>query len=389
MHMSVSTSYSSRPSFLLRCVGLMTLTLLISACGNEDAGEAGGRPEPQVTIEVIERSSADQLQEYPARVRGAREVEVRTRISGVLQERAHREGADVEKNDVLFRIFPQPLQVLVDQARAARANARAQVAQAERDWERAKQLYERGALSASERDRALTQLDFARAALDEAEARVDEAELNLSYTEVRAPMDGTTSLEVLPEGSVLAVGTLLTTLVEQDTVHVIFALPEKDAAVQRASQLADESLGREVTLELADGSLYPLTGTIDFTSSSVDSATGTITLRAIFDNPDRQLIPGQFVRVRLVLRRFRDEIMVPTEAVGANAEGPMVYVLDQNDVVELRQVVPGPVIGQRQIISEGLSEGDRVVVNGQVAIQPGIPVRVTNPPSADADQVQE
>ena len=328
---------SSQAAAWIRALSVLAVAALVSACGSDDKSKSTEKTPPMVTVQEVTLSDADLIQEYPARVRGAREVEVRARISGVLQERVYVEGADVKEGDILFRIFPEPMQILVKQAEAAKSNAIAEVKQAEREWERAKQLFERGALSASERDRTQSQLDFARAGLDEADALLDEAKLNLSYTNVRAPMDGSASLEVVPEGSVLAVGALLTTLVKQDPVHVIFALPERDAAMQRAAQIEDDTLNGAVTMLMADGSEYPRTGSIDFTSSSIDNATGSITLRAVFDNPDRQLIPGQFVRIRLVLKHFTDQVLLPSEAVGASGDGPQVLVVNDDSEVEIRQ----------------------------------------------------
>ena len=369
----------------LRAMSLLAVAGLVSACDSDDGAASAEKTPPMVTVQEVTRSSANLIQEYPARVRGAREVEVRARISGVLQERVYTEGADVKEGDILFRIFPEPMQILVKQAEAAKNNARAEVSQAEREWERAKQLFERGALSASERDRTQSQLDFARAGLEEADARLDEAKLNLSYTNVRAPMDGSANLEVVPEGSVLAVGALLTTLVKQDPVHVIFALPERDAAMQRAAQIEDDTLNGAVTMLMADGSEYPLKGSIDFTSSSIDNATGSITLRAVFDNADRQLIPGQFVRIRLVLKHFEDQVLLPSEAVGASGDGPQVLVVNDASEVEVRKVTLGEVLGERQIIQEGVEPGERVIVNGQVGLQPGAKVRVGDADSAQAD----
>tara|TARA_R110001599_G_scaffold3464_10_gene19164 strand:+ start:40144 stop:41256 length:1113 start_codon:yes stop_codon:yes gene_type:complete len=361
----------------------MAIAGMLVGCSDDAAQQTQQRPAAQITVEEVTRADVELTREYPARIRGAREVQVRARISGVLQERVYREGAQVEEGDLLFIIHPEPLQIVAEQAKAFRANAIAELRQAEREWDRAQKLFERGVISASERDRLISQLEFARAGLAEAEARLDETQLNLSYTQVRAPMDGSTSLEVLPEGSVLAVGALLTTITRQDIVHVLFALPEQDAAMQRAAQLKDDSVSGTVLLELADGSEYPLPGKVDFTSSSIDSATGTITLRAVFDNPERQLIPGQFVRVSMVLRQFNDEILVPTGAVGADAEGPLVWVVKDDETVERRAVELGPVIDERQVISGGLQIGERVVVNGQVGLMPGVTVRITN---ADTDQ---
>lgn len=384
MQSATSVPLPSSPGSLIRLLAVFGLLGLLAGCGSESGDQPRERPPALVTVEEVERTNVELMREYPARVRGAREVEVRARIPGVLQERVYREGAQVEEGDLLFIIYPEPLQIVAEQAKASLANAQAEMRQAEREWDRAQQLFERGAISASERDRLNSQLDFARAGLAEAQARLSGAQLNLSYTQVRAPMAGSTSLEVLPEGSVLAVGALLTTITRQDIVHVLFALPEKDAAVQRASQLEEEGQSATVRLELADGSEYSLPGNIDFTSSNIDSATGTITLRAVFDNPDRQLIPGQFVRVRLVLQRYENQITVPTQAVGADAQGPQVYVVQDNATVEKRAVELGAIVDDRQIITEGLQPGERVVVNGQVGLMPGMAVKMSNA-AADSD----
>ena len=368
-----------------RLLGLTGVALTLAACGAEDSSQPSNqRPAPVVTVEPVQASDAKMVQEYPARVRGAREVEVRARISGVLLERSHEEGSEVQEGDLLFRIDPTPMNIQLKQAEAAQANAVAEHRQAQRDWERAEQLFERGALSASERDRIRSQLDFAEAGLARAQAEVDEAKLTLSYTKVLAPLSGSTSLEVLPEGSLLSAGSLLTTIVQQDPVHVIFALPERDAAIQRTARVADKALESDVELVLPDGSVYSRPATVDFTSSRIDNATGTITVRAVVENPDRQLIPGQFVRARVLLRQFEDQIIVPTEAVGADARGPNVWVVDAESKAELRPVRLGTVIGDRQVIEEGLQPGDRVVVNGQVGLQPGMAVRIADADPANA-----
>lgn len=377
--MSRSLGYRAlRPQWLM----IAGLALLLAGCGNGDepaaGGDGGGMPPSAVTLETLSATTLERMEEYPGRVRGAREVQVRTLVAGVLQARTYKEGSLVERGDVLFRIDPAPFNVQVKQAQAAMANARAERDQAQRDWTRANQLFERGALSASERDRARSQLDFALAGMAQAEAELDEAELNLSYTEVKAPISGVTSLEVQPEGSLLELGGLVTTIVQQDPVQVIFALPERDMAMLRVSQSQENGIGREVRLELADGSEYERKGHIDFTASSIDAATGTVTLRATFENPDNILIPGQFARVRLVIQRFTDSLFVPIDAVGGNEQGSTVFVVNDDLKAEMRKVELGPVVAGKRLVLSGLEVGDKLVINGHAGLFPDAPVRVVD-----------
>ncbi|TVP88892.1 MAG: efflux RND transporter periplasmic adaptor subunit [Pseudomonadaceae bacterium] len=366
-----------RPQWLITAA----LALLLVGCGNggDEASNGNGQMPPSaVTLETLEPKTLERVEQYPARVRGAREVQVRARVAGILLERTFDEGSTVEQGDVLFRIDPAQYAVQVKQAQAAVTNARAERDQANRDWERAVQLFERGALSASERDRARTQRDFALAGLAQAEAQLDEAELNLSYTDVKAPLSGVTSLEVQPEGSLLEMGGLLTTIVQQDPVQVIFALPERDMTTLRQAQSLENGIGREVGLELADGSEYKRKGHIDFTASSIDAATGTVTLRATFDNPESVLIPGQFARVRLVIQRFNDALFVPVDAVGGNQKGSTVFIVNDDLKAELRQVELGPIVADKRLVRSGLEPGDQVVINGHAGLFPGAPVRVVD-----------
>src|SRR5690554_7435927 len=180
-----------------------------------------------------------------------------------------------------------------------------------------------------------------------AAAGVASAELNLSYTEVQAPLDGLTGLESFPEGSLIERGTLLTSVTQQDPIHVRFSLPERDAALQRAARRAmsddQAEAPREAWLTLPDGSEFEERGQIDFTDSTIDPRTGSVSARAVFPNPEGLVVPGQFVRVRVLVQELDDVFLVPQEAVGQGPRGPRIFVVT-DDQAQARDVELGPIV---------------------------------------------
>ncbi len=369
-----------------RIPGLTVLLLagvLLVGCGAQqgDEGEQE-QPPPRVTVTTLEAEDVRVRGEYAGRVRGSREVEVRARVEGVLEERLYTEGQLVEEGDPLFRIDPEPYEIAVRGAEAERADAAANLAQAEREWERISGLYQRDAVSRRERDQAETNRQLAEARLAMTEAALADARRNLRYTEVVALVSGATDLESLPEGSLIERGTLLTTVTRHDPAHVRFALPENDAAIQRVARRAmgrgqDEVEAYTAQVVLPEGELYEHDGEVDFTASTINPRTGTVSARAIFDNPEGDLVPGQFVRVRMVLQELEDIFLIDQRAVGEGRDGPQVFVVDDEDVAHARTVRLGPVVDGRQVVREGLDEGDRLVVNGQAALRDGASVEIT------------
>ncbi|MCC5858462.1 MAG: efflux RND transporter periplasmic adaptor subunit [Ectothiorhodospiraceae bacterium] len=357
----------------------------LSACGSEQSGGADqASPPPTVTVETVSPRTVLVEGEYAGRVRGSREVEVRARVEGILEERLYTEGQIVAEGEALFRIDPEPYEIAVRSAEAERANAAANLDQAKRDWERISGLYERDAVSRRERDQALTNRQLAEARMALTDAAVADARRNLRYTEVQAPVSGVTGLEVLPEGSLIERGTLLTTLTQHDPVHVRFALPENDAAVQRVARHAmvrgnDAGHRYAARIRLPDGRRYPGQGEIDFTASTIDPRTGTVTARAVFPNPDGALVPGQFVRVTVGLQELEAVFLIDQRAVGEGPDGPQVFVVDDADTARVRALALGPVVDGRQVVLDGLESGDRVVVNGQVSLSDGAEVRSVQP----------
>lgn len=373
--------YSSKS--LRRTLLLSVLVAGLAACSgdnNQNAGEGSGRPAPEVIVETAETTDVTVRQDYAGRARGAREVEVRARIQGILEERLYREGQIVSEGDSLFRIDPKPSEAALQGAKAQRQVAEADLRQAEREWNRISSLYERNAVSERDRDSARSALELAQANLAVAEAGVTEAELNLGYTDVRAPVNGVTSLEDLPEGSLIEQGTLLTTIVQQNPVHIRFALPENDAAIQRAAReaMTDSASAKDIdaTLIMTNGKAYDRTGKVDFTASTLDPRTGTVSARAVFPNPDNQIIPGQFVRVRVQLRSLEGVVTVPEKAVTEGADGAQVFVVDDDSIARARPVSLGPVVDGRQVILDGLKADEAFITSGLVNLRDGAEVNV-------------
>lgn len=364
--------------------GLSAL-LVLAGCSNDDQPAqqgGGGMPPAAVVVETAELTDASVRQDYAGRARGAREVEVRARISGILEQRLYDEGQMVSEGDALFRIDRKPAEAALQRARAQRQVAEANLRQAEREWNRISSLYERNAVSERDRDSAQSALELAQANMAVANAGMTQAELDVGYTEVTAPISGVTSLEDFPEGSLIDTGTLLTTIVQLDPIHVRFALPENDATIRRVAREGMASAGEEqnvsARLVLADGSEYPLDGRIDFTASTLDPRTGSVSARAVFPNPEQMVVPGQFVRVRVELQSFDDIITVPEKAVAQGPQGPVVYVVDDEGKARAKAVELGPVSQGRQILLEGLEAGDRFIVSGLTNLRDGAQVNVTN-----------
>ena len=388
--MPVEMSHRPNARKGLLFAGLSTLLMLTGCSGQDGEGQqagAGGMPPAAVVVQQATLADVTVRQDYAGRARGAREVEVRARISGILEQRLYEEGQMVREGDALFRIDRKPAAAALQRARAQRQVAEADVQQAEREWNRISSLFERNAVSERDRDSAQSALELARASLAVANAGVAQAELDLGYTDVTAPISGVTSLEDFPEGSLIDTGTLLTTIVQLDPVHVRFALPENDANIRRAARegmvRTDQEQNVSARLVLADGSEYDLDGRIDFTASTLDPRTGTVSARAVFPNPEQVIVPGQFVRVRVELQSFDDVITVPERAVTQGQNGPVVYVVDDDSKARVREVELGPVSDGRQILLSGLDEGDRYIVSGVVNLRDGAAVNVTNPDSPE------
>jgi membrane fusion protein, multidrug efflux system len=360
-----------------------SLLLALSACGQSDV-EAPQRPPPLVDIMRFEPRTVIVEQEYAGRMRGSREVEVRARAEGILIERLFSEGQVVEEGQPLFVLDPAPFRIALQSAEAERANAQAARNQARREYDRIRGLLDQNAISRREYDRALAERELADAGLARADASVASAALNLEWSTVAAPVAGITGLETVSEGNLVSRGNLLTMISQLDPIHVRFSMPESDALLRRADLreltaegMTEEQLAvaRSVRLLLPDGSVHPTPGYLDFTDSAVDPRTGTVSARAIFENPEYVLAPGQFVRVRVPVRLLRDVLLIPQDAVRHGRTGTQVFVVEE-DVVHARNVRLGPIVEGERTILEGLAAQDQVVVSGLAAMRDGLAVAI-------------
>lgn len=366
--------------------GGIVLTLLIAASlagcdsGNQKAG-TGQRAAPPVSVAVqtVDPGTVDVYASYPGRISGAREVEVRARVEGVLLKRLYNEGAFVDKGELLLTLDPKPFEAVVKQREAQVAQAKAQLNQAQQAWQRVSQLYEVNATSEAELDQARAALQTAQASVALAQANLETAQIKLDYTTVEAPLSGVTSLQEIDEGALVTHGTLLTTITQLDPVNVLFSVPAEDALMREKALAAmgqDDGMTRKAALVLPTGKVYPQSGVVDFTQSTIDPNTGTVRLRAVFDNGQHHLVPGRFVRVRIRLETREHAIVVPEKAIGDNQQSSVVYVVTDDNKVTAVPVQLGPIVENGRIVETGLSPGDKVITIGLGSTRPGSSVKI-------------
>jgi len=372
--------FLQRPLF--RAVLLFAGVLGLSACGGKSDSNAA-KPVP-VTTRTVAVSSAPIVLEAVGRTEGSKEVEIRARVSGIVQKRLYDEGSFVKAGAPLFQIERAPFEIALAQARAAAEQAEATNDQARREADRVSGLLASSAVSKRIAEEAATAYRSATASLAAARAAVHEAELNLSYTSVGAPIAGVTGRALHSEGSLVTANTdssLLTTISQTNPVWVRFALSESEhESLRRAG---DEK--STVELVLADGLTYGDRGHLNFAGSTVDQSLGTVQLRAEFPNPKLAILPGQFATVRLDAGT-QQVITVPQTAVLQGTQGRFVWTIGADGKAMQRDVEVGDWVGQDWIIRKGLKDGDTVILDNLMKLNPGVAVvaqaEQSNPPPA-------
>lgn len=357
-------------------------------------------PPPEVGVsQPIEREIADFV-EFTGLTEAAEEVDVRARVSGYLMSVNFVEGEDVSKDELLFEIDPRPFEAALDAAKAQVAQWKAALDKATATAARIEKLRESEAASPEQLDEAVAEKAVAQANLDGALAAVRDAELNLDYTKIRAPFDGRVGRALIKAGNLISPGTTSTTpltrIVSVDPMHVYFDIDERTLLrVQQESRRQRPELKEKkvseanwpVSIGLAIEKGFPHEGVLDFVDNRVDPSTGTIRVRAKFDNKDRVLTSGLFVRVKLPTGEPHMQLLIPERALGTDQGQKYVIVVDEANHAEYRPVTLGTRTSDGlRIVTEGLQAGETIVVDGIQRVRPGMQV---NPQEVDVDSAAE
>lgn len=360
----------------------LILALFIGAGLPVHAQEGGAMPPTAVSVIRLDARPVPVVSELPGRIAATRVSEVRARVSGILQERVFEQGSLVHQGDVLYRIDPALFRVRVASAEASLERARATQLNARQQLERQKSLRDRDVASGIEYDAAAVALAQADADVALAQAALDEAKINLGYTEVRAPITGIIGGALVTEGALVTAdaGDALALIQQIDPVYADFTQSSGELlalkrAVESGALASTEPDKADIKLVFDDGTVYGQAGKLLFSSASVDTTTGQVTLRGEFPNPKGDLLPGLYIRVRIEQAIRENAIVIPQRAVVRTAEGKaQVYVVEEDDVAQPRDVELGQSSGNEWVVESGLSAGERLVVDGVQKLQPGAKV---------------
>ena len=334
---------------------------------------------PVVGVDVVRTRNVEIYGEFPGKIRAQQFVEVRSRVEGYLEKMMFEEGTRVEKDQVLFIIDPKQYKAQVDRAEALVTKNKAIALKAERDLARIRPLFEQKAASQLDLDNAIAAYESAKADVHVSEANLTEARLALSYTTVRSPISGYITERHVDIGTLVGPGSqsLLANVVKSDTVSVEFKMTDLDYQKSKARNvnLGQKDTNRHwnpyVTITLADKSQYKYKGLVDFADPLVDAKSGTFSVRAEMPNPERELLPGQFTNVRVLLDVRENAVAVPTKAITIEKSGSFIFVVKADSTVEKRFIQTGPEVENMTVVERGLRPNEIIVVEGQHKLSHG------------------
>ena len=380
MFAKLSTQHLSISRYFRTIMLVVIAGMVVSGCTKKEPAEqaSGNMPPMPVSVLKLEAVSVPISAEAVAQTEGAKEVEIRPRVGGILLKKMFEEGAPVKAGQLMFLIDPVPFQIALANAKAQLAQQQARVEQTRREAARLESLLATQSISQREADNASSDQALAIAGLAQAEASVREAQLNLSYTNVTSPLSGIAGRFEFSEGALVNANTSLLTKVSQvNPIWVRFSLSDSELA-QLGGHLSPANV-KAVTLLTSDGKEYASKGTLNFAASAIDPTLGTQQLRATFENANKQLLPGQFVRVRVTTGYQEGVFVVPQTAVMTNDKGKFVYVAEKDKenktVAAIRLIQAGGWQGTHWVVLSGLKEGEQVIVDNLLKVQPGAEIQ--------------
>lgn len=386
--MTKNARFSLLPSFIIISAALLA--------GCNDQGDTQAHPaEPQVTVHVVESAPLAVTTELPGRTTSFRIAEVRPQVSGIVLKRNFTEGSDVEAGQSLYQIDPATYQADYDSAKGELAKSEAAAAITHLTVKRYVPLVGTKYISQQEYDQAIADARQADASVIAAKAAVESTRINLAYTKVTSPISGRIGKSNVTEGALVTNGqaTELATVQQLDPIYVDVTQSSNDfmrlkQSVEQGSLHKDDA-SSTVELVMENGQSYPLKGSLQFSDVTVDESTGSITLRAVFPNPQHTLLPGMFVRARIDEGVQPNAILVPQQGVTRTPRGDAtVMIVNDKSQVESRAIVAAQAIGDKWLISKGLQPGDKVIVSGLQKARPGVQVKATADTETPATKAQ-
>jgi membrane fusion protein (multidrug efflux system) len=367
----------------------LLLPLLLGACSDRGSTtNAEDRPLPSVVVEAVTAKDVAGQTDFVGRTEASQRVDVRARVSGTLMKRPFEEGAEVEKGAVLFEIDPAEFQANLLAAEAQLDKAQASFNENDRNLKRYEVLLQKEATSEAQYDIAKSKADQSRADVAAAQADVERAKLDLGYATITSPIDGRSGISDVDVGNLIGPDSgMLVTILDLDPMDVIFSVGERDYLNFMEARKAGTAEKFTPQIRLANDKLYEFPGKVDVIDNKVDPATGTINVRLKFPNPDRLLVPGQYVSVLLTSSTPEKRIVIPQSAVQENQAGPFVLVVNGEGRIEARPVKTGDRIEDGVVVLDGLTEGETLVVEGIQKVRPGAEVQTTYRTPAEEPEI--
>jgi membrane fusion protein, multidrug efflux system len=350
---------------------LLGASLLLAACNQATSQNPQTPPPPEVTVIEVHPQTVPLTRELVGRLAPTRVAQVRARVAGIILKRAYREGTDVGQGELLYLIDPAPLQATLHAQEAALARAQADAANAMATAKRYRELSKKQLISTQDLDNALAAERSTAAAVKQAQADVESARLDLGYATVTAPIAGRAGRALVTEGALVGQGeaTELTTIEQIDPIYVNFSQSVAELRELRGTATAQHPAQVDVLLQ--DGTPYPQAGTLDFSDLAVDPGTGAVSLRAVLPNPDRSLLPGMFVKLRLTSGALDNAYVLPQAAVARDVQGAYALIVGADGKVAQRRLQTHGMTRTGWIVTGELAEGDQVIIEGLQKVQPG------------------